>query len=189
MLAKVRVILVTDGDRVAQRVIEKIARDLNLRCISASAGNPTPLNGKKIVELSKEVPFDPVLIMFDDRGLSEQGEGETALKYVATHPDIEVIGALAVASNTSGINGVHPDLSVDSHGKIVYYAVDKYGKPSRNLINSVILGDTVDILNELNIPLIVGIGDIGKMDFADDITIGSPVTRKAIEEILKRSEL
>ncbi|MEH7515810.1 stage V sporulation protein AE, partial [Gottfriedia acidiceleris] len=40
-----------------------------------------------------------------------------------------------------------------------------------------------------NIPFILGIGDIGKMGGRDDIEIGSPITRKAIEYILERSEL
>ncbi|MDF2876370.1 MAG: Stage sporulation protein, partial [Sporomusa sp.] len=39
---KIRVILVTDGDRVAQHAVENIGASLGLRCISASAGNPTP---------------------------------------------------------------------------------------------------------------------------------------------------
>jgi stage V sporulation protein AE len=45
----------------------------------------------------------------------------------------------------------------------------------------------VDVLNDIDVPFIVGIGDIGKMDKADDIGRGCPITRKAIEEILIRS--
>ncbi|PMU54581.1 stage V sporulation protein AE, partial [Pseudomonas sp. GP01-A3] len=41
----------------------------------------------------------------------------------------------------------------------------------------------------LNIPLVIGIGDIGKMGGRDDIEKGSPITRKAIEYILERSEI
>ncbi|HBG17323.1 MAG TPA: stage V sporulation protein AE, partial [Firmicutes bacterium] len=45
-------------------------------------------------------------------------------------------------------------------------------------------GDTVDILNGLKIPLIVGIGDIGKMGQADDYEQGANITTRAIKEIL-----
>ena len=186
---KVRVILVTDGDRVAQKVVEDIARSLNLRCISASAGNPTPISGEEIVSLLKEVPYDPVLVMFDDRGKREKYYGEYALEAVASHPDVEVLGAVAVASNTTGIVGIEPDLCVDSLGHIVRdAAVDKKGDVRRAADGGkVIAGDTVDVLNDLDIPLIVGVGDIGKMDHADDLARGAPITKKAIEEILKRS--
>jgi len=185
---KVRVIIVTDGDRCAQHVVENIAADLGLRCISASGGNPTPISGQKIVELVKTVPHDPVLVMFDDRGRRDKGKGETALEYVASHPDIEVLGAVAVASNTTGIQGVAADACVSGDGQVVDNAVDKYGQEKvsgrdRTIVN----GDTVDVLNEVDVPVIIGVGDIGKMDKADDIRRGAPVTRKAIEEVLKRS--
>ncbi|MDT8901104.1 stage V sporulation protein AE [Anaeroselena agilis] len=188
MAAKVRIIIVTDGDRCAQHVVENIATDLGLRCISASAGNPTPISGQEIVELVKTVPHDPVLVMFDDRGRRDKGKGETAMEYVASHPDIEVLGAVAVASNTTGIRGVAADASVSGEGVVVDNAVDKYGQEKttgrdRTIIN----GDTVDVLNAVDVPVIIGVGDIGKMDKADDIRRGAPVTRKAIEEILKRS--
>jgi len=185
---KVRVILVTDGDRCAQHAIESIGSKLGLRCISASGGNPTPIEGEDIVKLLKTVPYDPVLVMFDDRGRRDKGKGETALEYVASHPDIEVLGAVAVASNTTGIEGVIADMCVNFCGDVTNVSVDKngrerYSKSDRPLVS----GDTVDILNTLDIPIIVGVGDIGKMDKADDISRGSPITQKAIEEILSRS--
>lgn len=188
MSAKIRVILVTDGDRCAQHVVEEIARQLDLRCISASGGNPTPIDGRQIVELIKTVPHDPVLVMFDDRGRRDKGKGETALEYVASHPDIEVLGAVAVASNTTGIDGVAADASVGVDGSVTAAAVDKYGQVKGCAQQkTVITGDTVDVLNDVEVPVIIGIGDIGKMDKADDIRRGAPITRKAIEEILKRS--
>jgi stage V sporulation protein AE len=189
---KIRVILVTDGDRVAQEAVESIGASLGLRCISASGGNPTPISGKKIVDLLKTVPFDPVLVMFDDKGHSEKAEGEQALEYVATHPDIEVLGVVAVASNTTGISGVHADACVDCHGHIIDQSVDKHGEIKRNqdcACDPTIVGDTVDVLNQLEVPLIIGVGDIGKMDRHDDLSRGAPITRKAIEEILKRSDV
>jgi len=45
----------------------------------------------------------------------------------------------------------------------------------------------VEILDRLNIPVVVGIGDIGKMDGADDPDRGSPLTTKALREIMDRS--
>lgn len=188
MPKKVRVILITDGDRVAQHVIEEIGNSLGLRCISASAGNPTPISGKEIVSLLKTVPYDPVLVMFDDRGESSKGLGEQAMEYVASHPDIEVLGAVAVASNTTGINGVAADACVTVSGDIVDDPVDKNGTIKHGSgKNARITGDTVDVLNEIEVPIIIGVGDIGKMDKADDIRRGAPITRKAIEEVLKRS--
>jgi stage V sporulation protein AE len=185
---KVRVILVTDGDRCAQHVVESIADEFNLRCISASAGNPTPISGEEIVRLLKTVPHDPVLVMFDDRGRRDKGKGETAMEYVSRHPEVEVLGAVAVASNTTGIEGIAVDACISGAGKIVQSSVDKYGQEiDAKGDKPVVTGDTVDVLNNVDIPVIIGVGDIGKMDKADDIRRGSPITRKAIEEILKRS--
>lgn len=188
---KIRVILVTDGDRVAQEAVETIGSSLGLRCISASAGNPTPISGKKIVELLKTVPYDPVLVMFDDKGHSEKAEGEQALEYVANHPDIEVLGAVAVASNTTGIDGVSADACIDCQGHVIDLSVDKNGEIKNKkdcACKPVITGDTVDVLNDVEIPVIIGVGDIGKMEKHDDLSRGAPITRRAIEEILKRSD-
>ncbi|CUH94063.1 hypothetical protein P22_0125 [Propionispora sp. 2/2-37] len=186
---KIRVIFITDGDKVAQHVVEDLAVSMGLRCISASGGNPTPIGGEKIVQLLKTVKYDPVLIMFDDKGRRDKGKGERAMEYVAAHPDVEVLGVVAVASNTTGIAGVQADVCIDGNGQLVDHSVNKYGdvKQSRTQHNTLITGDTVDVLNNIEVPVIVGIGDIGKMDKADDISHGAPITRKAIEEILKRS--
>lgn len=185
---KIRVIFITDGDKVAQHVVEDLAASMGLRCISASGGNPTPIDGKEIVQLLKTVEYDPVLVMFDDKGRRDKGKGERAMEYVAAHPDIELLGVVAVASNTTGIAGVQADVCIDGNGRFVNDSVNKYGdiKQSRTH-HTIITGDTVDVLNDIEVPVIVGIGDIGKMDKADDINHGAPITRKAIEEILKRS--
>ena len=188
MKKKIRVILITDGDGVAQHVVEELAVTLGLRCISASGGNPTPITGEEIVELLKTVHHDPVLVMFDDRGSSGKGFGEVAMEYVATHPEIEVLGAVAVASNTTGIVGIGVDECITGNGDIVDCSVDKSGYlKGGSGHKAIIAGDTVDVLNDLEIPFIVGVGDIGKMARADSIGRGAPITRKAIEEILKRS--
>jgi len=185
---KIRVILITDGDSVAQQVIEELAANLGLRCISASGGNPTPITGEEIVGLLKTVHHDPVLVMFDDRGSSGKGLGEVAMEYVASHPDVEVLGAVAVASNTIGVVGIDADECITGNGDIVDRSVDKTGYLKGGSGDKASIdGDTVDVLNDLEIPFIVGVGDIGKMAKADDVRRGAPITRKAIEEILKRS--
>lgn len=188
-MKKIRVILVTDGDRVAQKVMEQMASEIGLRCISASAGNPTPIYGSEIVRLLKEVEYDPVLVMFDDKGDVEKGYGESALQYVATHPDIIVLGAIAVASNSMDLGGAHVDICITQDGKLTRKSVNKCGRILEYGINlenePMIRGDTVDVLDELNLPIIVGIGDIGKMHQKDDLYLGSPITKLAIEEILK----
>jgi stage V sporulation protein AE len=180
------VIIITDGDKVASHVIQKVAIEVGGRCISRSAGNPTPLQGEEIVSQVMKAAYDPVLVMFDDNGQWECGDGEKAIEYVATHPSINVLGAIAVASNTEAVEGTHIDLAIDCNGKIVESGVNKEGNIefSKELR---IYGDTVDILDRLQIPLIVGIGDIGKMNGRDHIRYGGPITRKAVEIILKRS--
>lgn len=180
------VVLITDGDDVAKKVVQQIARKIGGRCISRSAGNPTPLSGVELVAEIKKAKHDPVLVMFDDNGDGERGEGEKALRYVATHPDINTLGVIAVASNTPSVNGVRVDLCVNAKGEIVNYAVDKDGN---DLVHEEprIKGDTVDTLNQIEAPIIVGIGDIGKMRGQDHPLRGSPITTKAIEIILERS--
>ncbi len=180
-----RVILVTDGDEIARQAVERAARNIGGRCVSASAGNPTPLNGAMIVKLIKETPHDPVVVMFDDRGSRFKGKGEKALEYVVKHPDIEVMGVLAVASHTEYIAGAHIDVAVNNRQELVEGQVDKNGR----LISSrkVILGDTVDVLNNLRekIPIVVGIGDIGKMEGSDAPEKGAQVTTKALQYIME----
>lgn len=180
----VRVILLTDGDHAARRVAEKAAQRLGLRCISASAGNPTPLSGPELVALIKQAVHDPVLVMVDDKGDPGTGPGEEALRYICEHPDIRVLGAVAVASNTKQGRGVEVDLSVDRHGRVLAGPVDKDGAPRRK---GRLRGDTVDMLNRLSVPVIVGVGDPGKMDGADDLEAGCEITTRAITEILERS--
>lgn len=181
-----KIIIISDGDIVAKKVIEKTAKTLGARCISSSGGNPTQLNGEEIVEMILQTPFDPVLVMFDDNGHQNTGKGEKAMEYIAKHPDIEVIGAIAVASNTKFVDGITIDFSVDRNGKIVKSAVNKDGEAVKGSLK--IYGDTVDILERLDIPVIVGIGDIGKMDGHDHIENGSQVTHKAVQTILKWGE-
>lgn len=177
-----RVIIVTDGDDIAKSATEEAARNIGGRCISMSSGNPTTLSGKKIIELIKIAKYDPVVVMVDDRGDIGMGYGEKAMYEIMQDEEIEVIGIVAVASNTMRANGVMVDCSIDKYGNIINKAVDKYGnaKSSR-----VLKGDTVNMLSFKKSGYIVGVGDPGKMDGKDNISIGAPILTKAMEQILK----
>ena len=61
--------------------------------------------------------------------------------------------------------------------------MNKHGEPED--FKEYLQGDTVDVLNKLNIPIIVGVGDIGKQDGADSNQ--APITTAAVKEILRRS--
>ncbi|WP_042355211.1 stage V sporulation protein AE [Bacillus rubiinfantis] len=185
MNKKRRVILVTDGDQYTRRALEQIAKDMGARCISKSQGNPSVMKGPELVELIKQTPNDPVLVMFDDSGIVGEGAGEKALRYVALHQDIEILGAIAVAAKSRHEEWTRIDISIDREGEMTPYGVDKFGIPE--LETGRINGDTVYNLDSLNIPIIVGIGDIGKMAGRDSYKHGSPITKKAVELILERS--
>ncbi|NEU30861.1 stage V sporulation protein AE [bacterium LRH843] len=180
-----KVIFVTDGDEAAKKAIQLAAEEIGGRCISQSSGNPTHKTGEELVSLILKTPYDPVLVMFDDCGFREEGPGETAMRYVASHPRIEVIGALAVASATHASEWAHIDVSIDRYGELTEYGVDKEGL--RDIEVGRINGDTVYSLDELSIPIVVGIGDIGKMAGQDTVKRGAPITKLAIEIILERS--
>ncbi|MGL4820648.1 MAG: stage V sporulation protein AE [Bacilli bacterium] len=184
-MTKKRVIVVTDGDEYALRAVERAARELGCRVISASQSNPTMMTGKEIAELVMKTPYDPVIVLFDDSGFVGMGPGERALSSFATMPNIEIIGALAVASRTCGREWSHVDVSIDRDGNLTEFGVDKYGLPDIN--RGRISGDTVDVLDKLNIPIVVGIGDIGKMHGHDLPEAGAKITHQALELILERN--
>ncbi|ERI05952.1 stage V sporulation protein AE [Aneurinibacillus aneurinilyticus] len=183
---KRNIIMITDGDAAARGTVEEVARRIGGRCISRSSGNPTPLTGERIVALIKKAQHDPVLVMFDDNGDTQMGKGEEALYYVATHPDIHVLGAIAVASKTKGALGVKVDVCIDRYGRKVNRPVNKNGFVEAGS-EAYIIGDTVDVLNMLHIPVIVGIGDIGKMKGRDETCVGCPVTMAAVQFILRKN--
>lgn len=185
MNSRRRVILITDGDEYARRAVEHVAGEIGGRCISMSQGNPSILTGSELVELIKKAHHDPVLVMFDDSGLVGEGAGEKAMRYVAEHPDIEVLGVIAVASKTRKEEWTKVDVCIDREGELTPYGVDKYGIQEFEIGR--INGDTVYCLDELDVPLVVGIGDIGKMARRDHYELGAPITRKAVELILERS--
>ena len=72
-----------------------------------------------------------------------------------------------------------------SERNLTEYGVDKFGLPDGEIGR--ISGDTIYCLDDLNVPVIVGVGDIGKMCGNDEWERGSPITKKAIQLILERS--
>ncbi|AGB40569.1 hypothetical protein Halha_0595 [Halobacteroides halobius DSM 5150] len=183
---KKKVILVTDGDKTAKEVIEKVSDQLDLRVISKSGGNPTPYSGQQLLEMIAECPTDPVVVMFDDNGSRDCGSGEKALEVVGSSSEVKVLGVLAVASDTEDVVGIDPDFSITNQGEIVTGPVDKEGTAEAKN-HKILEGDTVDVINGFDKSIVVGvigIGDIGKMKGKD--AQGS-ITYKALEEILKRS--
>jgi hypothetical protein len=183
-MIKHKVILVTDGDMVAKGAIEKATTNIGGRCISASAGNPTILTGREILDKINEAEHDPVVVMVDDRGWKGEGPGEMAMDTILQDKNVDVLGIIAVSSNGKDCNGLNVTCSVTKEGKIIENAVDKYGN---NMHNDNICGDTLSILRNKKDILIVGMGDPGKMDYNDEITKGAPITTMALKEILKRS--
>jgi stage V sporulation protein AE len=179
-----KVILVTDGDAVAQKAVEVAARNIGGRCISRSAGNPTPLTGPEIVDLVKQTLNDPVVIMVDDCGNPGQGAGENVMKEIIHHPDIEVLGVVAIASNTSEGEGARVEYSINEKGEVTKKAVDKEGK---EVSDNVVIGDTLSILDDETVPIIVGLGDPGKMNNQDLADNGAPITTAALQKILNKS--
>ncbi|ABZ82942.1 stage v sporulation protein ae [Heliomicrobium modesticaldum Ice1] len=183
---KRRVIVITDGDKVARKAVESATRRIGGRCISLSAGNPTPVTGKKLAQMILSTPHDPVVVMVDDRGAVGMGKGEQALWEISHDDRIELIGAVAVASNTLGAEGITVDQSVDRYGRLVDGPVDKNGYPEPPG-NRYLEGDTVETLTQLPIPVIIGTGDTGKMQGADHVRRGAPITTQALLEILRRA--
>ncbi|WP_108672313.1 stage V sporulation protein AE [Peribacillus acanthi] len=185
MKTRRKVILITDGDEYARHAVEHVAKEIGGRCITMSHGNPSSRSGKELVRMIKMTPYDPVLVMFDDSGFIGEGSGEKALMYVATHRDIEVLGIIAVASKTRRREWTKVDICIDRDGNLTPYGVDKFGNPELEIGR--ITGDTVYCLDQLNVPLIVGVGDIGKMGRNDSSKTGSPITKLAVQIILERS--
>lgn len=181
----VRVILITDGDKMARRAIETAAARLGMRCISASAGNPSPLTGPELLVLIREAAYDPVLVMVDDKGNPGTGPGESLIEVLCASEEVQVLGAIAVASNTRRAHGTPVDASITRDGRLVECPVDKDGNPV--IHRPLLQGDTVDVLSHLNLPVVVGIGDPGKMDGADGLKNGAAVTVRAIMEIVSRT--
>jgi stage V sporulation protein AE len=185
MVGGKKIILITDGDDYARRALEMVAKEIGGTCLSASHGNPTVLSGPDMIKQIKRVANEPVFVMFDDSGMIGEGPGEKALNYVANHKDIAVLGVIAVASRTRKEEWTKVDVSIDRDGVMTDNGVDKFGIQEYD--QGRLYGDTVYSLDRLNVPIVVGIGDIGKMAGKDHFEKGSPITRQAVELILERS--
>jgi len=183
-MEKRNVILVTDGDRIAQKAVEIAASNIGGRCISSSAGNPTALSGEEIVERVRNADHDPIVIMVDDRGIKGMGKGEKAMDAIMGNDDINVLGVVAVSSNGRDCNGIKVTCSITKDGRVIDGAVDKDGNDAGT---ENMCGDTLSILKNKSDLTIVGIGDPGKMDYSDEISKGAPITTMALREILKRN--
>ncbi len=179
-----KVILVTDGDKVAQKAVEIAASNIGGRCISASGGNPTVLSGEEIVRLIKDARHDPVVVMVDDHGTKGMGKGEQAMEVIISQQDIDILGVVAVSSNGKDCNGLKVSCSVTKEGTVIEGSVDKNGN---NTHDERICGDTLSILKSKKDLVIVGMGDPGKMDYNDETDKGAPITTRALQEVMKRS--
>lgn len=182
MGTKKEVIILTDGDRTAYRALSEACEDLACHPLRASEGNPTPLDGQKLVEAVKAAPRSPVVVMVDDRGDAGHGDGEDALDALIHSEAFDILGVVAVAANTHPVKGTRVAESVTLDGEVIEGAVDKGGHPSSGMV---VKGDTVDVLEDFD-GLVVGLGDPGKMGGHDSISRGVPATRRALEEILKK---
>jgi len=168
---------------MARTAIEEVAKQIGGRAISRSAGNPTLLTGREISEHIAHAQAEPILVMFDDNGHSRLGPGERAMRAVLNDRRFQVLGVLAVAANAMSDEGIIVHFSIDCHGQKVYDGVDKFGH-RLYLPYPMVFGDTLGVLRGQRIPLIIGIGDIGKMNGYDSPVYGSRITRKAVNEIL-----
>jgi len=184
LMGKRKVILITDGDRVAKEAVEIASKNIGARCISSSAGNPTVLTGQEIIERIMKAEHDPVVVMVDDRGIKGKGPGEEAMEAILKDERLDVLGIIAVSSNGKDCNGLEVTCSITKDGNITEGAVDKYGN---DIHSERICGDTLSILKKMKHDLIIGMGDPGKMDFNDEVSKGAPITTKAMKEILRRS--
>ena len=181
-MGKKKVIVVTDGDDSACEAVSTATEKIGGECVLASAGNPTWLTGEEIVGLIKKTEKEPVVVMVDDKGHKGVGKGEAAMDTILHDQSIDVLGIVAVSSNGKDINGTNVISSVDKYGEVVDCAVDKHGNDMKG---KNISGDTLSILKYINDIPIIGMGDPGKMDFNDDVSKGSPITTRALEEILR----
>lgn len=181
-----RVIVVTDGDCRALNAVEIAARNIGARCISLSGcrhPKDTHWTPNDMEELILSTPRDPVVVLVDDEGADGEGWGERIVRHLSQSDRIHLMGVIAVASDMKEGLSIHVDASVTAAGQVVTDAVDKQGLPVLERFGF-LQGDTVENLGQLDIPLVVGLGDPGKMNFADDAKKGAPITTKAVRLVL-----
>src|SRR5690554_1815208 len=187
-MSQKKVIIITDGDGTAKGAVEKAGENLGLATISVSSGNPTVIPQKELIAQILKASAEPVLVMVDDAGKRKKGAGEKILEGLTKDERLQILGVVAVASGTEKVQGVTVDLSIDRNGQILRGPVDKGGNAEPEGRFKV-EGDTVDVLNGLDLPIVVGLGDPGKMDEADAVENGARITTQAVQEILKHHGL
>lgn len=179
-----KVILVTDGDELAQKAVLQACLNTGLYPIMKSGGNPTPISGSEISQAIRRAPANRVVVMLDDRGKAGNGRGEKALEHLLNDRGIEILGVVAVASDTKAAAGVEVDESVDKNGRIFHRPVDKDGEPEP-AGHHYLEGDTAEILARYPHVRVVGCGDLGKMKGRDDPREGAVITTRCLQELLK----
>ncbi|QQK79811.1 stage V sporulation protein AE [Salicibibacter cibi] len=179
-----QIIYVTDGDAAAAKAVATATKTIGIGCLTLSGGNPTNCTYEQLLKSINETTDEIIVLLFDDAGQPYEGRGETLMIRLANEKEINVIGALAVASTERSGDWTKVDVSVDRYGKLSERGVDKEG--FRDIEENRIHGDTVYCLDQLPIPVIVGIGDLGKMGGRDDSKRGAPVTATALQVIIER---
>lgn len=187
MIIKKKVIIITDGDESAVKAVSVAADSLQCYFLSLSKGNPSFVTTDVLIKKVLEAPLEPVIVLFDDAGYPGVGPGEGRMREVTTSPLIQVLGIIAVAAHSDTNDWTKVDVCVDRFGNVTEYGVDKAGIKETEIKR--IKGDTVDLLNVGDVPIIIGIGDVGKMGGFDEPDKGAPITRKAIQLIMERSGL
>lgn len=180
------VVIVTDGDCKALEAVETAAKNVGARCISVSGcrhPDDAYWTPQEIEELILSTPRGPVVVLVDDEGEEGKGRGEEILSHLILSDRLDVKGVIAVASDMKEGRGVKVDLSVTADGEVIEGPVDKEGQEEGE---AELHGDTVEVLDKLRVPLVVGLGDPGKMNFADEARRGAPVTTRALELILQQ---
>jgi stage V sporulation protein AE len=150
------VIVITDGDHKAAKIVANVARRIDAHFVALSEGNPTLSSPNRILKEVKGSHAEIVLVMADDAGYSGEGLGENLIDDLARSGLLSAV--IAVASDTRDVEGVFVDESVTRKGQVTNHAVDKRGFPRRG---KVLRGDTVDVLNRIHVP-VIGVGDLGK---------------------------
>ncbi|QQK75960.1 stage V sporulation protein AE [Salicibibacter cibarius] len=181
-----RIIYVTDGDAAAAKAVAAATKTIGIGCLTFSGGNPTNCTYEELLKRIMKTKDEITVLLFDDAGQPYEGRGETLMVRLASEEGINVIGALAVASTERSGDWTSVDVSVDRYGKLSEQGVDKEG--FRDIEENRIHGDTVYCLDQLSIPVIVGIGDLGKMGGRDDPKRDAPVTETALRVIIERED-
>jgi stage V sporulation protein AE len=152
-----------------------------------SGGNPTRLSADKALECILNAPYDPVIVMVDDKGKKGMGPGECLMETLLNDQRLQVIGVVAVASDTR-VRGVAVDKSVTIDMRTVPGPVDKCGYQESQKHHR-LEGDTVEILRHHPELFIIGCGDLGKMNGRNCLEQGARVAEQCFREILKAAQL